>query len=711
MPAYPRKIPVLIGHELTYIRLLGDEFNKRAESLDGYSLIQKDNVWYYAEKDNSGYLKASAHKLSASLDAETISFLNNTPLHLQPVMNTPKTMRTRGNDDGQMKVQAAIGDRRILVIMMQFSDIYFTKDQTDFQRLFNEENYQEDGACGSVYDFYNDVSYGKLHLVCDVIGPFTSQYDRAFYGGNEKNGNDKNPEALFLETMEFAAMHVNLRDYDADGDGYVDNIHIIFAGHGEEAGASSDAIWSHEATYYTPFEYQGMLIDRYSCAPELRGNMGEGISRIGPHCHEIGHALGAMDYYDTDYNDHGKFEGTGNWDVMAGGSWNSDGVIPADFNPYVKMVDFGWINIKEMPEGQISLSPSLDSEDNYYRLSNDANDYYLLENRSSRKWGKALPGTGLLIYHIHPNIANVGNKINATYPQKCYPVCASSTNALPGSTSASYGNINSSGCPFPGSSGKRMFNSSSKPAAFVWDEGLSTIDLRDIDITSDGEIRMVNYSKGGDYTGGEVLSQIDFEYSIKYSVSVDQGDAKWNWVKVDDSQKEKGELKPHGGNGYLRLQPGKLSMGKQQSSFIFITPEIASGSFASLSFFYQAISYRTGIQIMDVSYSCDGINWETISIVGNGKADWKSYSLTLPESQSYSIKFTGYASYGQAICLDDIVITRKYSTDIKLINESFIKPSNDRQVFDLHGRLIEKPQKGLNIIRQTDGTVKKKFVK
>jgi M6 family metalloprotease-like protein len=41
-----------------------------------------------------------------------------------------------------------------------------------------------------------------------------------------------------------------------------------------------------------------------------------------------------MDYYDTNYDEQGQFEGTGNWDVMAGGSWNADGAIPADFNPY-----------------------------------------------------------------------------------------------------------------------------------------------------------------------------------------------------------------------------------------------------------------------------------------------------------------------------------------------------------------------------------------
>ena len=711
MPAYPRKIPVYIGNEMTFIRLMGDEYNKRAETLEGYTLLQKDNEWYYAEKASDGYLIASEYKLSLSLDVETEIYLKRTPLHLRADKNVHHIVKAKQNNVRQMKTQAAIGNRKILVIMMQFTDYSFVKEQTDFARLFNEDNYREDGACGSVFDFYKDVSYGKLQLVCDVIGPFTSRYDRAYYGGNLKNGDDKNPEALFIEAIEEASLHVNLKNYDADNDGYVDNVHIIFAGHGEEAGASSDAIWSHEATYYTPYEYQNMLIDRYSCAPELRGNTGNGISRIGPHCHEIGHALGAMDFYDTDYDDHGGFVGTGNWDVMAGGSWNADGVIPADFNPYVKMANFGWIDIKEMPEGQILLSPSLDSEFNYYRLSNNENDYYLVENRSSRKWGEALPGVGMLIYHIHPNIANVGNRINASYPQMCYPVCASSNYSLPNTTSASYGSINSSGCPFPGSSGMKQFNMSTKPAAFTWDDETSNIDLRDIAFASNVDITIVNHSNTVDYTESDILSQIDFEQPAKYTILSEQGDSQWKWVKIDDSQKEKNSIKPHGGNGYLCLQPGKLSNGKQQSSVIFSTPETSNKNLASLSFYYQANSYRTGVPVMDISYSCNEKEWESVPILGNGDNSWKYFSINLPEAKSYNIKFTGYASYGQAICLDDLIVTQKVTTGISSINESAAKSSQEKQIYDIFGRKLDSLQKGLNIVRQEDGMVKKILVK
>ena len=107
----------------------------------------------------------------------------------------------------------------------------------------------------------------------------------AFYGRNDIQGNDSNPYALFMEAISNVANETDLSQYDMDEDGVIDNVHIIFAGYGEEAGAQANAIWSHEMTFGSYYEIQGMKIDKYSCAPELRGNSGGGISRIGCHCH------------------------------------------------------------------------------------------------------------------------------------------------------------------------------------------------------------------------------------------------------------------------------------------------------------------------------------------------------------------------------------------------------------------------------------------
>ena len=59
------------------------------------------------------------------------------------------------------------------------------------------------------------------------------------------------------------------------------------------------------------------------------------------------------------------------------------------------------------------------------------------------------------------------NELNATHPQTLYPICASNPNKTPIANSSSYGNINSAGCPFPGSSNNTEFTHNSTPQAIT----------------------------------------------------------------------------------------------------------------------------------------------------------------------------------------------------------------------------------------------------
>ena len=708
-PAYPHKIPVCIGKDTVFIRLYGDEHNKRAESLEGYTLLQKGNVWYYAEPSAFGKLVPSAYRLSKRKDDKTITFLEGLSHHLVHERNNRNLMQ-ESNIDVRTSEKSAVGFRRVLVVLMQYQDLPFIKSLDDFNNLFNEKDYREDGAQGSVADYYLDVSYGKLQLTCDVIGPFTTRFERSHYGANNEDGDDMNSIELFEEAMEYITSEVRLSDYDADADGYVDNIHIIFAGHGEEAGAPSDAIWSHESSFREGIEYQGMLVDRYSCAPELRGNAGNGISRIGPHCHEIGHALGAKDYYDTNYEEQGLYIGTGEWDIMASGSWNADGVIPADFNPYVKLVDFGWIEAPEMPEGEIVIPPSCNGE-HYYRLSNNRNDYYLVENRSKEKWGAGLPGEGMLIFHVHPNISSGTNTINATHPQLCYPVCASSTYSLPSSLSASYGDINSTECPFPGSLGASVFSSTTTPMAFSWNNQQSYIDLRGIHISS-GDIVLQNHTLQTGYSNGDILLDDQFEIVHDLEIGDKEALARWDWYIIPEGMVLKGQVKPHSGNGCIYLKTSKIAPNAKNCYVEFSSSLSSNRCPALLSFYYQGVSYEIGNKMLDVYYKCDNGEWSLLTIDEDDNPGWKNISISLPSASYYTIKLVGSASNGQAIYVDDILITQQKTTTIDSLIQSDLEVNRgDNCIYNFLGRKVNSLYKGIIIVKQKDGTYKKKVVR
>ena len=718
MPAYPKKIPINVGDGVIYIRLFGDEHNKRAESIDGYSLIQKSSEWYFAERDADGWLKPSAHKLSATLTDDTKQFLTNTPKHLT---NSPNVGCSNNNSiDKTSRSQNVYGNRKVLVILMQYSDLSMVKSKNDFNNLFNSIGYSDDGAQGSVSDFYTDVSYGQLQLICDVIGPFTSKHSRKYYGENDRNGYDSHPEELFEEAIIQASMYVSLKDYDSNDDGYVDNVHIIFAGHGEEAGASDDAIWSHEATFYQDYEIQGMKIDRYSCAPELRGNNGSGISRIGPHCHEIGHALGAMDYYDTDYETNGEYIGTGDWDVMASGSWNNEGITPADFNPYVKAYDFGWITPKDLPSGNVAIRPSHIDSDNYYILKSPySTDYYLIENRSREKWGIGVPGEGMLVFHIHPEIASSGNKINSKAPQKCYVVCASSRMQRPDSNASSYGDINSNGCPYPGSSNNTDFGQSSIPAAFFWDDEECSIELNHIYLDAAGVIHLENNSLGigeEDAKRKRIYFEGFEDDDVKVNISIaDDSNLSPIWVvETNPQEPSKFPIRPsaYKGSKSLQLSAKKVSE-KAVSQFGFIIPEKTESSLLRLKLYANTLNPQSdNPNIIQVGYRTKDYNeWQYSEFISAENNCWRQFTIELPDNILPEIQIVGTAFAGSVLAIDNLEVEEIIDNNVSWIKEIQGDTNGIISVYSLSGIKQNHLQRGINIIRLPNGIIIKAIPK
>jgi len=251
--------------------------------------------------------------------------------------------------------------------------------------------------------------------------------------------------------------------------GQVENFHIIFAGYGDEAIGNGQQIWSHKGTLGSTVIKDGVNLSSYSCSPELRGSFGTNITNIGVVAHEMAHGLGSPDYYDTGSS---GYIGSGLWDLMAGGTWNDNGRQPAHINPYQK-IQFGWITPRTIAAGSsINNMPASANNRVVYKIAaNNNGEHYLLENRQLVGFDASLPGHGLLIWHI---AANVGSKPNDNHPQQVYPVCANSTVAIPTNTPNSYGNINSAGCPYPGTNGNNEFTGTSIPRAFTW-SGLSSL--------------------------------------------------------------------------------------------------------------------------------------------------------------------------------------------------------------------------------------------
>ena len=316
--AYPHPIEFSQpdGSKIT-ILLKGDEKVKWATTLDGYSILFNSNGYYeYAtlnalgEMVPSGIIANNIDRRSASEQ----SFLAQTSKNLFFTPAQVSAMKQIWDiyDSETKGVQAfpTTGSRKLICILMNYTDRTFVRSRLDFENLFNQIGYTYDGATGSVKDYFLENSYNQFTITTTVVGPYTAANNMAYYGANDVSGNDVNPRALITEAVNAANADVNYADFDNDNNGTVDGVYVIYAGYDESAGGPADAIWAHKWAI-TTVTLDGKQISTYSCSSELRGTSGSNISRIGVICHEFGHTLGAPDFYDTDYATGGQFLGTG----------------------------------------------------------------------------------------------------------------------------------------------------------------------------------------------------------------------------------------------------------------------------------------------------------------------------------------------------------------------------------------------------------------
>jgi len=315
--------------------------------------------------------------------------------------------------------QPYTGSKKGLIILANFSDVQFeaAHDRQLYDDAANKVGFtSEYGHQGSVHDYFLDQSNQQFDLSFDVVGPIQLKHERAYYGtnGSDSESNvviDPNAPYMIKEACEAVDAQVNFADYDWDDDGVVDQVMVIYPGHGENGIGSSETIWPHEAQLsWSQIELtlDGKTIDTYACTSELTtyqipdemGNYITGLDGIGTLCHEFSHCLGLPDMYDTG---DGIWYGMGTWDLMDGGAYNGGAFLPASFTAYERMYA-GWQQpvVLSTQDVQVQGMKALTDGGETYIIYNDKykDEYYLLENRQPTKWDRGLYGKGLLVTHV-----------------------------------------------------------------------------------------------------------------------------------------------------------------------------------------------------------------------------------------------------------------------------------------------------------------------
>ena len=435
--AKAESIPVQVrqadGSVITVI-LCGDEHINWYTTLDGVLLVQgTDNNYYIGKVEKSGNLIATqqlAHEaltrsqaernLIAKQDKEKFfAYVNKIAEESENAYNNSPLTRGPIVDSGYGGVPyfPHTGSPKALVILAEFQDTTFTIQDTKKvftnylmnEGHFTETPYGQNQNYKGVRGYFKDCSYGQFTPEFDVVGPVKLPKPQAIYG----EGIYDRMDLLLPDVCEAVDDSVNFAEYDANNDGMVDLVYVIYAGHSANySGNKETDIWPKSGTVNISNTYDGKRIRRYGVSNELAGKENkkkekEKINGIGLFCHEFSHTLGLPDIYAIDkkaknQNDQGmEF-----WDLMDGGTEVRNGRVPASYLAWEREV-MGWMNIDELKkDSSIENLKSIDNGGKAYKIinPNNSNEYIVLQSMQkgawNQGWGDGTYGKGLLAYRV-----------------------------------------------------------------------------------------------------------------------------------------------------------------------------------------------------------------------------------------------------------------------------------------------------------------------
>lgn len=296
------------------------------------------------------------------------------------------------------------GERRQLVVLAKYADKGFKGDSLQtleqWDKILNAKNLSDTKLYGSLHDYFYDQSYGQLDLSFDL-----------FYVGVDSMKkyrstaiDDANSKYLVQDVVSIIKNRVNdWGVYDWNNDNEVDQLLIIFAGKGQNAGGNSMTIWPHQWWMSEHEDCEPIpvttglrtyLVDSYCAVAEL--SMKSDYGSFGTLCHEYSHCFGLPDFYN------GSTGYVGSWDLMDDGIYNGGGFHPCGYSAFERAF-MGWLTPLELTKDTvIEGMQALSDEPISYLVRNEGctDEYYLVENRQKRGWDETLPGSGIVVFHL-----------------------------------------------------------------------------------------------------------------------------------------------------------------------------------------------------------------------------------------------------------------------------------------------------------------------
>lgn len=677
-------------------------------------LVGDEFLHYYVAEDGTKYVQDEATGLYRKMTDE-VTAQRRAAVRRAQAQGRQKRMLRKAQANNAFQ-----GTKKGLIILVQFTDSKFKSghDLALYRRIANDENYSGNNFRGSIKDYFKAQSHGQFELDFDVAGICQLQHPYAYYGKNNSQKEDVKPGEMVAEACLWAHEHgINFSKYDWNGDGEVDQVFVLYAGHGEASYKDANTIWPHmyylsASDYGKPLSLDGVTVDTYACSSELNGD--GNLDGIGTFCHEFSHCMGFPDLYDTS-SDGGWF-GMGDFDLMCSGSYNGDSKCPAGYSAYEK-AECGWLTLKDMTnieqETSIVGVQPMSADGDAYIIKNKGHEdeYYILENRQKTGWDSYLPASGLMITHVDydadiwdwnmPNTsgkyedANGNTKTNDHQRLTIFRAGKSTDEYGDASDLYPYGSNNS--LTKISSPAATLHNTNSDGSNYMH------IDINNIAVKSGkASFTLSNRNAGTDTPVTPSGSTMLYE-SFDKCTGTGGNDGIWGGRSIGAGTPTYDNKGWTSTQGKVYASSACVRVGTSSVNGDITTPSFTVNGKAVLSFKAGAWNTSGDGTTLNLSVSNGTISPSSVTMK---KGEWTDYNVTI--TANGKVKTTFKASKLRFF-LDEVKVTDASTSGIQEISAS--RSSSIVAYYTLGGVQVTAPSPGIYLARYADGTIKKVVIR
>ncbi|HSI86700.1 MAG: M6 family metalloprotease domain-containing protein [Candidatus Methylacidiphilales bacterium] len=347
-----------------------------------------------------------------------------------------------------------------LCLLIEFPDRPATISRQEVDDFCNKPGYNGFGNNGSVYDYFYDVSGGRIKYN-NIVTPYYMAKNPSSHYMDVQPDSTMTSRQLIAEALEhFVATGLDLSRLTVDNQSYVYAVNAFYSGFARN---NKSGLWPHHSGMNPVFWLPGgARVKDYQIS-----NMGTSLE-LGTFCHENGHMLCSF----NDLYDPNESNGVGRFCLMGAGG---HGHNPSHVCAYLK-AKAGWVtSMTPIFSGSGMTLTAHAGRNEFFIYRRNDSEYFIIENRLRQGRDLNLPGSGLAIWHVDERGNNQNSERLPGLHYECTLIQADGRHDLENR----FGNDGDMTDLFR-SGVNNSFGPATTPGSHWWDGSPSGLDIRNI---------------------------------------------------------------------------------------------------------------------------------------------------------------------------------------------------------------------------------------